>query len=76
MCLREWASRTDVLFIGHFDTVYPQGTAEVAPFRIEGDKAYGAGILDMKAGLVLMTEVARCMAETGKKAQFDVVFQL
>lgn len=42
-----------VLMIGHFDTVYPAGTAAVRPFRIEGSRAYGPGVLDMKGGLTI-----------------------
>jgi glutamate carboxypeptidase len=39
-----------ILFSGHLDTVWPVGTIETMPFKIDGDKAYGPGILDMKAG--------------------------
>jgi glutamate carboxypeptidase len=65
---------TDVLFIGHFDTVYPMGAGAKKPFRIEGDKAYGAGSLDMKAGLVLMTEVARWVAEQQPNSNLTLFF--
>lgn len=43
----------DILFFGHIDTVYPEGTASERPFRIEGDRAYGPGAADMKAGDLL-----------------------
>jgi len=39
-----------VLVAGHLDTVWSAGTLETMPFRIDGDRAYGPGILDMKAG--------------------------
>jgi glutamate carboxypeptidase len=42
-----------ILLLGHFDTVWPVGTLENMPFRVEGPFAYGPGSLDMKAGLVL-----------------------
>ena len=42
-----------VLLMGHRDTVFPDGEAERRPFRIEGDIAYGPGVADMKAGLVM-----------------------
>jgi glutamate carboxypeptidase len=42
-----------VVLMGHCDTVFPQGTAAQRPFRIEGDMAYGPGVADMKAGLVI-----------------------
>ena len=40
-----------VLILCHMDTVWPTGTLQEKPFRIEGDLAYGPGILDMKAGI-------------------------
>jgi len=40
-----------VLVAGHLDTVWDHGTlAGPMPFRIEGERAYGPGIYDMKAG--------------------------
>ena len=40
----------NLLLMAHMDTVYPKGTLAKAPFRIEGDKAYGPGIADDKGG--------------------------
>ena len=42
-----------VLVLCHLDTVHPNGTLEHLPFRIEGDKAFGPGIYDMKGGAYL-----------------------
>lgn len=40
-----------LLLLGHMDTVHPLGTlAGPLPFRVEGDRAYGPGIYDMKGG--------------------------
>ncbi len=44
--------RSQLLILGHYDTVYPTGTLSKMPFRILGDKAYGPGTFDMKAGIV------------------------
>jgi glutamate carboxypeptidase len=38
--------------IGHTDTVFDPGTAAERPFRIEGDRALGPGVTDMKGGLL------------------------
>ncbi len=42
-----------ILLLGHRDTVFPKGEAGRRPFRIEGGRAYGPGVADMKAGLVM-----------------------
>jgi glutamate carboxypeptidase len=42
-----------VLVIGHLDTVWPVGTLAEIPFSVEGDRARGPGVFDMKAGLVI-----------------------
>lgn len=40
-----------IVVAGHLDTVWDHGTlAGPMPFRIDGDRAYGPGIYDMKAG--------------------------
>ena len=56
-----------VLLLGHMDTVFPVGTAAQRPFRIAGDNAYGPGVADMKAGLVMNAFVARAFAEVAPK---------
>lgn len=42
----------DVLMIGHLDTVFPVGTAAKRPLRVEGNRAFGPGVSDMKSGLL------------------------
>src|SRR5436190_14396290 len=42
-----------IVLMGHRDTVFPKGEVARRPFRIEGGRAYGPGVVDMKAGLVL-----------------------
>ena len=41
-----------VLILGHHDTVHPAGTLASRPFAVEGDRATGPGVFDMKAGIV------------------------
>ena len=53
-----------VAFLGHFDTVFPKGEAAKRPFRIEGGKAYGPGVLDMKGGITVLSFAARFLRET------------
>ncbi len=42
----------DFLLLGHMDTVFAAGTAAQRPFRIDGARALGPGVCDMKGGLV------------------------
>jgi glutamate carboxypeptidase len=42
-----------VLVLGHVDTVWPCGTTRTRPFDVRNGRAYGPGVFDMKAGLVV-----------------------
>ena len=46
-----------ILLLCHMDTVFPLGTIQKTPFREEGDKIFGPGTLDMKAGIVISLSV-------------------
>ncbi len=48
------AGRRPALVLGHYDTVWPIGTLKRLPFRVEGNRAFGPGIYDMKAGLAIV----------------------
>jgi glutamate carboxypeptidase len=54
-----------VLLLGHFDTVWPMGTLEKMPFRIEYGRAFGPGVYDMKAGIAMMMFALRALKESG-----------
>lgn len=54
-----------IVLMGHMDTVYPVGEAARRPFRIDGDRAFGPGVADMKSGLVLNVFVAEALARFG-----------
>jgi len=52
--LSTWGSGKErILLLCHMDTVFPLGTIQKTPFREEGDKIFGPGTLDMKAGIVI-----------------------
>jgi glutamate carboxypeptidase len=53
------------LLLGHLDTVWPVGTLEKMPVRVEDDLIYGPGVFDMKGGLVQMVFALRALAERG-----------
>jgi glutamate carboxypeptidase len=46
------AGGPNILLVGHMDTVFDEGTVAQRPFRIDGDRATGPGVSDMKAGLL------------------------
>jgi glutamate carboxypeptidase len=51
--------------LGHLDTVWELGTFEKMPIRVEADLAYGPGIFDMKAGIVIAATVLGALKEHG-----------
>jgi glutamate carboxypeptidase len=58
---------TRTLMIGHTDTVFDDGTAAERPFRIEGDRAFGPGVSDMKAGLLTAFFAVRALQDAGAR---------
>jgi glutamate carboxypeptidase len=67
-----------ILFIGHMDTVFPAGAAQKQPFLIEGDRAYGPGVSDMKGGitcLIFALEALKAVKpDVYDRITMDVVF--
>lgn len=57
-----------IVLMGHRDTVFPEGEASRRPFRIEDGRAYGPGVADMKAGLVMNAFVAAAFRHAGHGA--------
>ena len=51
-----------LLFMGHIDTVWAAGTLAGRPVRRDGDKVFGPGIFDMKAGSCLSVLTLRALA--------------
>jgi glutamate carboxypeptidase len=47
------------------DTVHPVGTLAQLPWRLDGDRCYGPGIVDMKAGNYLALEAIRQLMRAG-----------
>src|SRR6266567_3018094 len=54
-----------VLLMGHRDKVFPKGEVARRPFTIDGTRAYGPGVADMKAGLVINAFVAAALHKFG-----------
>jgi glutamate carboxypeptidase len=49
------------LVLCHYDTVWPLGTLVRLPFRVEGGRAHGPGVFDMKASIVLCEFAVRAL---------------
>jgi glutamate carboxypeptidase len=54
-----------LLTLIHLDTVWPRGTLPENPFRVEGGKAYGPGVADMKGGWVVLLSALRILESNG-----------
>ncbi len=67
MFYARWTGRGNarIVLIGHCDTVYPDGTVAQHPFRREGARAYGPGVIDMKSGLLNGLSAIRALVQSG-----------
>ncbi len=63
-----------VMLLGHLDTVWPLGTLAQRPVRIEGDRLFGPGSYDMKAGLVIVVFALRALRTLGALPPVTVFF--
>ena len=54
------------------DTVFPDGTARSRPFNMKGNRAFGPGVIDMKASLVSLYYALTAMKLAGKKGYQNV----
>jgi glutamate carboxypeptidase len=57
--------RRNIVLMGHRDTVFPKGEPTRRPFKIEDGRAYGPGVCDMKAGLVMNMFVLAAIRKFG-----------
>jgi glutamate carboxypeptidase len=59
------AGERPILLLCHYDTVWPLGTLTGWPFTVDGDRATGPGIFDMKSGLVHAVWALRALDAAG-----------
>jgi glutamate carboxypeptidase len=63
-----------VLILAHIDTVHATGTIrEKLPLREEGDRLYGPGIYDMKAGVLMAFEAMKLATKMGHNLPIDLL---
>ncbi len=70
----EGRTKSQLLVLGHYDTVYPTGTLAKMPFRVSAGKAYGPGTFDMKAGIVQALFALETIRELHAPVQKRLVF--
>jgi glutamate carboxypeptidase len=59
----------EILVLTHLDTVWPVGKIAKMPFYVQGNRLYGPGVLDMKAGLVMLLAALRALHGLNLKPQ-------
>ena len=59
---------SQLLGLGHLDTVYPHGTLRRMPFRQSEGRLWGPGVFDMKAGVAYFVFAVRALRNQGSLA--------
>jgi glutamate carboxypeptidase len=69
-------NRSQILALGHGDTVWPLGTLRQMPFRQADGRLWGPGVLDMKSGLVFLIFAMRALRELEIPVPHTVLLQV
>jgi glutamate carboxypeptidase len=64
---------SQILMLGHFDTVWPVGQLEQMPLTRTNGRLHGPGIFDMKAGIAMAMLATRALLETGTPPSHRIV---
>src|ERR1700691_1327099 len=65
-----------ILALGHADTVWPLGTLASMPFRQQGGRLWGPGVLDMKAGIAFFLYAMRILRDLDVPVPGRVLMQI
>jgi glutamate carboxypeptidase len=65
-----------ILSLGHSDTVWPMGTVRTMPFRHEGGRLWGPGVLDMKGGIAFFLFAVQALRDLDIPTPAKVLLQL
>ena len=68
--------RSQVLLLGHFDTVWSEGQIARMPVHRDEERIYGPGVYDMKAGIAIGLTAVRCLSELGRMPGHRIVMLL
>ena len=64
---------SQILLLGHFDTVWPVGQLDRMPLTRSGGRLHGPGVFDMKAGIAIAMLATRALLEVGPKLDHRIV---
>ena len=64
---------SQILLLGHFDTVWPVGQLDRMPLTRSGGRLHGPGVFDMKAGIAIGMLATRALLEAGIKLDHRIV---
>jgi glutamate carboxypeptidase len=64
---------SQILLLGHFDTVWPVGQIDRMPLTRSNGRLHGPGVFDMKAGVALGMLATRALVETGAALRHRIV---
>ena len=64
---------SQILLLGHFDTVWPVGQLDRMPLARSGGRLHGPGVFDMKAGIAIAMLATRALLETGAVVDHRIV---
>ncbi|RCW63738.1 M20 family metallopeptidase [Saliterribacillus persicus] len=67
---------TSIIILAHMDTVFEKDTTASRKFSIKGKRAYGPGVIDMKASLVSLYYAIKTLQKEGDDAYKDVLILL
>jgi glutamate carboxypeptidase len=66
------ATDPKIIIVAHMDTVFPDGTVQKRPFSQDGKRAYGPGVVDMKASQVAVLFALKALLEADESAYKNV----
>ena len=66
----------DILIAGHMDTVFPAGTVNQRAFKVDGNRALGPGVVDMKASLLTLFYAIKALKESKQLDNINICIAL
>lgn len=65
-----------IVILSHLDTVHPIGTLATQPFKVDGQRVFGPGTYDMKAGIAVAIESLLLIQRRGQQPKRPIRFVL